>query len=125
MIPNSGGEYTYILSAFGQLPAFLFVWTSVLVTRPGSLAIISLVCTFSSLAHKQVCGQYIVKPFYTDAASEECTLVSKSVAVLVVLVITLVNSVSVAGAIRMQDIMTILKLAALAIVCITGMASSI
>ena len=43
-IPESGGEYQYLHRAWGPLPAFLFTWTSTLITRPGSIAIICLIC---------------------------------------------------------------------------------
>ena len=41
--PNtSGGEYAYLLYAFGPLPAFVYAYINVLVTRPASLCIICL-----------------------------------------------------------------------------------
>lgn len=42
MITKSGGEYPYLMEAFGPIPAFLFSWTSLLVTKPSSFAIICL-----------------------------------------------------------------------------------
>lgn len=42
MITKSGGEYPYLMEAFGPIPAFLFSWTSLLVTKPTSFAIICL-----------------------------------------------------------------------------------
>lgn len=55
-IKKSGGEYAYLMEAFGRVPAFLFAWTSVLIIRPASGAIIAL--TFA---------EYVAKPFYTDS----------------------------------------------------------
>ena len=53
MFPNEGGgEYTYIGHAFGPMPAFLYAYVNVLVTRPASLCIISLTC-----------GNYIMQAF--------------------------------------------------------------
>ena len=43
MIPKSGGEYAYLMEAMGQLPAFLFSWTFVLVIRPSTVAIVCLI----------------------------------------------------------------------------------
>ncbi|KAJ3062386.1 b(0,+)-type amino acid transporter 1, partial [Quaeritorhiza haematococci] len=40
MMPTSGGEHPYLMRAYGSLPAFLFAWTGITVTRPGSVAII-------------------------------------------------------------------------------------
>ncbi|XP_061201885.1 B(0,+)-type amino acid transporter 1 isoform X2 [Neopsephotus bourkii] len=53
MITKSGGEYPYLMEAFGPIPAFLFSWTSLLVTKPSSFAIICL-----SFA------EYTLAPFY-------------------------------------------------------------
>ena len=44
----SGGEYAYIKEALGAIPAFLFAWTSVIVIRTSSIAIICL--TFAEYA---------------------------------------------------------------------------
>jgi len=42
MIRKSGGEYAYMKEAYGDVMAFLFAWTSVMVIRTSSVAIISL-----------------------------------------------------------------------------------
>lgn len=45
-IPRSGCEHAYLGEAYGDIAAFLFSWTTVLVNKPASLAIILL--TFAS-----------------------------------------------------------------------------
>ena len=53
MFPNKGGgEHTYIGYAFGPLPAFLYAYVNILVTRPATLCIISLTC-----------GNYVMQAF--------------------------------------------------------------
>jgi len=59
-IRKSGGEYSYLLSAFGPLnkhvgniPAFLFAWVNMMLLKPASVAIITL--TFAT---------YCMQPFY-------------------------------------------------------------
>lgn len=43
--PNaSGGEYHYLYQAFGSIPAFLYAYTAILITRPAQFAIITLTC---------------------------------------------------------------------------------
>lgn len=53
MIPKSGGDYAYIGSAFGPLPAFLYLWVALLILVPTGNAITAL--TFA---------QYLLQPFW-------------------------------------------------------------
>jgi L-type amino acid transporter 5 len=52
-ITRSGGEYAYVLEAFGPLVGFLNLWIQLLVIRPTTQAISSI-----TFAH------YVMSPFY-------------------------------------------------------------
>src|SRR5205823_13361996 len=41
MMPEAGGEYVFLREAYGNLPAFLFGWTSVMLIASGGLAAVS------------------------------------------------------------------------------------
>ena len=43
--PHAGGFYVFLKEAFGDLPAFLYGWSMLLVINTGSLAALSLVFT--------------------------------------------------------------------------------
>ncbi|KAH7983606.1 hypothetical protein HPB52_013112 [Rhipicephalus sanguineus] len=62
-IPRSGGDYAYVLEAFGPLTAFLRLWVTVLVVQPATLAVLSL--TFAT---------YMVKPLYPDCEPPDLAL---------------------------------------------------
>lgn len=53
--PVSGGDFSYLLKAYGPILAFLRLWTSVVSIRTASFAILSLTCV-----------TYILLPFYPD-----------------------------------------------------------
>ena len=55
MIPEFGGEYAYIRVVYGDFPAFLALWISLILIQPGSIAILTL--TF---------GNYCLQPLYPD-----------------------------------------------------------
>lgn len=55
MITMSGGDYAYIYKSFGDLPAFLLLWVTVIVIRPTAQAVVAL--TF---------GNYLLQPFFQD-----------------------------------------------------------
>ena len=38
MMPYAGGEYVYIRNAYGDMPAFLYMWTWFAVAKPASIA---------------------------------------------------------------------------------------
>lgn len=63
MITKSGGEYPYLLEAFGPIPAYLFSWTSLFVIKPTSFAIICL--SFS---------EYVCAPFYSGCKPPEAVV---------------------------------------------------
>ncbi|XP_052229246.1 b(0,+)-type amino acid transporter 1-like isoform X1 [Dreissena polymorpha] len=106
LVRKSGGEYAYILEAFGQVPAFLFAWTSVIVIRPSSIAIICL--TFS---------EYLTT-FFPYCGSPE--VVPKVIAAVAIVTLMVINSMSVTAAARVQILFTAAKLGALVIVMIGG-----
>jgi amino acid transporter len=60
MIPESGGEYTYILKAFGSVIGYLYCWMGCLVLKPATFAILG-----------KTCATYAVQPYFTNATVEE------------------------------------------------------
>ncbi|XP_045149798.1 B(0,+)-type amino acid transporter 1 isoform X1 [Echinops telfairi] len=108
MITKSGGEYPYLMEAFGPIPAYLFSWTSLFVIKPTSFAIICL--SFS---------EYVSAPFY--AGCEPPQVVVKCLAAAAILLITTVNALSVRLGSYVQNIFTAAKLVIVAIIIISGM----
>lgn len=106
-IKKSGGEYSYLMEAFGKIPAYLFAWTSVLIIRPASGAIIAL--TFA---------EYVSKPFYPDCEPPAYLLKLLACSCLVILLV--INCWSVKWAVRIQDIFTYAKLLCIIMITVIG-----
>ncbi|XP_005322704.2 b(0,+)-type amino acid transporter 1 [Ictidomys tridecemlineatus] len=108
LVPESGGEYVYILRTFGSLPAFLDVYIFVLVGRPASMAAISLGF-----------AEYALAPFYSGCPSVPQAVV-KSVAVSCILLLMLVNFWSSRLATMLTNVCTAAKVFSLLVIVVGG-----
>ncbi|XP_064410486.1 b(0,+)-type amino acid transporter 1-like [Latimeria chalumnae] len=107
-LPSSGGEYYYIKRGLGSIPAFIFLWTLTVFIKPASIAAKAL--TFA---------EYAIQPFYPGCFAPE--LAKKSTAIAAVIILGTVNALSVKWATWIQNVFTVLKIIALAIIVIGGL----
>lgn len=107
MIRKSGGEYAYMKEAYGEIMSFLFAWTSVIVIRPSSVAIMCL--TF---------GEYLATLFPMCGSPDN---LKKIIAVIVIVTIALINSYDTSWAAKIQVFFTGAKLLALIIISVGGL----
>ncbi|TNN55860.1 b(0,+)-type amino acid transporter 1 [Liparis tanakae] len=108
MITKSGGEYSYLTEAFGPLPAYLYSWTTIMVLKPCSFAIITL-----SFA------EYAATPFYPGCGPP--LVVTKCLAAAAIFMIVSVNCLSVKLANYVQNFFTIAKLFIILVIVVGGM----
>ena len=104
-IPQSGGGYTYIKTAFGSLPAFLFLWVALFVIIPAGLAVAALTLAY-----------YALVPFCPDPAY----ITIQMLATAAVMVLTFINCYSVRYATLIQDSFAGAKVVALALIILAG-----
>jgi APA family basic amino acid/polyamine antiporter len=106
--PKAGGHYVYIRDAFGGLPAFLYAWALLLIIGTGAIAAVAV--TFAdyalSLAHTD---QHWRLPVAGGA----------------IVLLSVINYVGVHWGSATQNIFTVLKLLALALIIAAGAASII
>ncbi|KAK3893117.1 hypothetical protein Pcinc_003053 [Petrolisthes cinctipes] len=123
IVQSAGGEHSYYMEGFapgdkrktwwGPIPAFLYSWVSVFLLKPSSLAIICLTC-----------AEYFMRLFLTGGGN--CIIDQTSVklfAASVIILITFINSYSVALATKVQNIFTAAKLVAILIIVVGGIIS--
>lgn len=71
IILRSGGDYAYILEAFGPLPAFLTLWVITLIIKPASQAVVAL--TFATYTLQPIFGDCPV-PYVAVRLLASCCL---------------------------------------------------
>jgi APA family basic amino acid/polyamine antiporter len=102
--PQAGGIYVYLREAFGLLPAFLFGWTMALINYPGSVA--AVVTKFA---------------VYFCRALDLSRLYELPVAVGAIVFIVSINLFGIRAGAWMQNIFTVLKVMAIALLVVAGL----
>lgn len=107
VIPESGGEFIYILRTAGKVVAFMYVFTYVIIMRPASATGIAL-----SVA------EYVVAPFYSGCTPPQ--LLVKCVAAGGIMVVAIVNCLNVRSATAIQVVTMAVKVLALTGIVLHG-----
>jgi APA family basic amino acid/polyamine antiporter len=103
--PLAGGGYVYLRDGFGPLPAFLYGWTQLLVINSGGIAAVAV--TFA---------RYTVA--LTGSPNESATT---TLGIAAIVVLSVINFFGVRPGAVVQNVFTVLKLAALAGLIVVGM----
>jgi APA family basic amino acid/polyamine antiporter len=104
MKPYAGGEYVYVRDAYGPMMGFMYAWTTLLISKPGSIASIAtgMVRILGTFATFSFLGATLVRtPFVVTAG--------QLVAVSVVVFISFINYIGVKKAGEFQVVFTVLK----------------
>ncbi|KAL0943713.1 amino acid transporter [Colletotrichum truncatum] len=113
-IPLNGGAQVYLAKILGEMAGFLFTWVAVLVLKPGSAAIISIIM-----------GEYLVRAAIGAEAENLNPWVNKAVAMVGLIVVTLMNCVSTKLGTKVNDWLMFLKFIVLLGVTVTGIVVAI
>lgn len=113
-IPLNGGAQVYLSKIFGKIWGFLFTWSAVIVLKPGSTAIIAIIC-----------GEYLVQAAVGAEAEHVSRWVEKAVAFFVLAIVTALNCMSTKLATRVGDLLMFMKFVALIGVTIIGIVVAI
>lgn len=106
--PKAGGGYVYLREAWGALPAFLYGWALLLVIATGAIAAVAV--TFAGYA------------LALTGLSDRLTV---PVAIGAIAFLSGVNYLGVKPAAVTQNVFTLLKLAALAALIVTGLSAAL
>ncbi|PBP17684.1 putative amino acid transporter protein [Diplocarpon rosae] len=108
-IPLNGGAQVYLSKIFGELFGFLFTWCAVMVLKPGSSAIISIIM-----------GEYLVRAAIGAEAANVSSWINKSMALAGLFTVTFLNCISTKLGTRIGDCLMFFKFIALLGVTIIG-----
>ena len=109
MLKKAGGEYLFIKEAFGNLAAFVTIWTQTVIIFPSGSAILAVTI-----------GEHITAPFY-DIKSTSGLWMTKGVAVLSILITTIINSVNTSFVNKTQVFFTIFQTLAVSFLASLGL----
>ena len=102
--PEAGGGYVYITETFGRLPAFLYGWTFLIIINSGGIAAVAV--TFA---------RYTTDLFHLSSGY------IKPLAAALLIVLSGINYYGIRSGSVTQNIFTVLKLLALAVLIATGL----
>ena len=125
MFPGAGGQYVYLREAFGPLPAFLYGWTLFLVIQTGTIAAVAVAFAkyLGALVPWVSAGRRLV-PLVIGAGPDgaggwDLSLTSQRlIAIMMVAVLTYINTRGVRTAKWVQNLFTVAKIAALALLVV-------
>jgi APA family basic amino acid/polyamine antiporter len=119
MMPHAGGQYVFLREAFGKLAAFLYGWTLFLVIQTGFNAAVAI-------AFAKYLGGVGLRVGETDvvlAVGGFTVSRAQIVAVGVIALLTWVNARGVREGALVQNVFTVLKVGAIALLVVVGFGS--
>jgi APA family basic amino acid/polyamine antiporter len=100
--PGAGGQFTFIRKSFGDFAAFLFGWTNLIIINSASMAALAVVS-----------GEFAFNLLPEPLRPAPGSHWHKSVPALLIIALTIVNARGVWLGATVQNVLTVLKLAAL------------
>ncbi len=107
--PNTGGDYHFLMRAYGSRPAFLYGWARMTVTQTGAIALLGFVT-----------GDYVAAAVVQDTAPAARHMVSSLTAAATVVVLTALNIAGVRVGNWTQKILTMLVVLGLLLIVAAG-----
>ena len=123
MLPRAGGQYVFLRQAYGPSIGFLFGWTLFLVIQTGTIAAVAI--AFAKFAGVFLPGiateHYLVRPIHLLGAYAISLSTEQLAAVLLILLLTWINTRGLEIGKLVQNTFTFAKTAALIALIILGL----
>ncbi|MEO6971161.1 MAG: amino acid permease [Chthoniobacterales bacterium] len=123
MLPRAGGQYVFLRQAYGSSIGFLFGWTLFLVIQTGTIAAVAIAfAKFAGVFLPTIATEhYLVKPIHLFGAYAISLSTEQLVAVLLIFLLTWVNTRGLAIGKLVQNTFTFAKTAALLGLIVIGL----
>jgi len=116
-MPEAGGEYVFLREAYGDLPAFLFGWSSVMIMASGGLAAVSTALASFFGSFVPLDAVFATHDFHVLGQVVHWRLgIQQIVAVAVILLFSWINARGIELGSRVQWAATVAKLGGLAVI---------
>lgn len=122
MMPRVGGQYVYLREAYSPLLGFLYGWTFFLVIQTGTIAAVAVAfARFLAVLVPEVSSTaWIVRPFDVSRGYAVSLSVQQLIAILLIVLLSLVNTRGVRIGKLIQNSFTWAKTLALAALIVVG-----
>ncbi|MBN1388809.1 MAG: amino acid permease [Bacteroidales bacterium] len=117
-IPEAGGEYLFLSRIFHPSLGFLSGWVSFIVGFSAAISASAL-----GSAEYMLRGLPHLAEWFSANTVISTSLVSKIIAVLIVLIFTLIHSRGIESGSKVQNLLTIIKVILIALIIIAGLSS--
>ncbi len=123
MMPKAGGQYVFLRQAYGPSIGFLFGWTLFLVIQTGTIAAVAIAfAKFAGVFFPTVATeQYLVRPVHLFGAYAVSLSTEQLVAVLLIALLTWINTRGLEIGKLVQNTFTFAKTAALIGLIVLGL----
>ncbi len=123
MMPKAGGQYVFLRQAFGPSIGFLFGWTLFLVIQTGTIAAVAIAfAKFAGVFFPVVATEhYLVAPVHLFGAYAISLSTEQLIAVLLIVLLTWINTRGLELGKLVQNIFTFAKTAALIGLIVIGL----
>lgn len=123
MMPRAGGQYVFLRAAYGPLVGFLFGWALLIVIQTGTIAAVAVAfANFIGVLVPSISAtSYIAEPVRFGGYALSLST-QQLVAILMILLLTVINTRGLAMGKWIQNTFTFTKTAALAALIVLGLA---
>src|SRR5207253_2849924 len=123
MMPRAGGQYVYLREAYSPLWGFLYGWTLFLVIQTGTIAAVAVAFAryFGALVHAISPTSWIIAPINISSSYAISLSVQQLVAILLVVLLTLINTRGLQVGKLIQNIFTSAKTLSLLALILIGL----